>query len=167
MTADTAQFAQLVDCCLQEDPEARWQSASDLARALEWLREQPADRTSPGKPAGSFALWAVAAAVLIAGTLWLATTVFRRTTVRVSAPSVVRLALPIVSKGLPSDTAQLRDAAVISPDGKVVVLSLAVNDRYSLWMRPLDAEINDEWNQDIGFRVLKVDTSNGPAVKCI
>ena len=109
-------------------------------RALEWLREQPADRTSPGRPASTFARSAVAAAVLIVGSFGLAATVWRRTTHRISAPSVVRLALPIASKGLPSDPAQLSGPAAISPDGKIVVLSLAANGRSSLWMRPLDSD---------------------------
>jgi hypothetical protein len=139
-TADTTQFAQLVDCCLREDPEARWQSASDLAQALEWLREQPTDRALPRKHASSFALWAVTAAVLIIGIFVLAAMVWRRTTHRTFAPSVVRLALPIASKGFPSDPAQLSGPAAISPDGKVVVLSIAANGRSSLWMRPLDSD---------------------------
>jgi predicted Ser/Thr protein kinase len=139
-TLGTTQFTQLVDCCLREDPEARWQSASDLAKALEWLREAPSDRASPRRPPGSFALWACAAAVLIFGIFGLAARVWRRTADRTFTPSVARLALPITSKGLPSDPGQLSGPPAISPDGKVVVLSLTTNGRSSLWMRPLDSD---------------------------
>jgi serine/threonine protein kinase len=49
--AETPQFKQLVDRCLREDPEDRWQSASDLANIIEWSRAQ--SDTSPATSARS------------------------------------------------------------------------------------------------------------------
>ena len=139
--SETPQFTQLVDRCLREDPEERWQSAADLANMLEWLRAQPSAPVSRGKGSGKRTLWIAAAVVfavaLIAG---LAAAVWSKSTHRSAPPSVVRLALAVPSDGLVADPGQLSGAPSISPDGKVVVLSLATNGSFSLWMRRLDSD---------------------------
>ncbi|MDQ6678676.1 MAG: serine/threonine-protein kinase [Acidobacteriota bacterium] len=135
--AETPQFTQLVDRCLREDPEDRWQSASDLANILEWSRAQPAASSQSKPDAGSRRAWLVAAA---AGILLLAAVVWKGIMPRIAAPPVVRLALAIPSEGLVSDPGQLSGPPVISPDGKVVVLALAANGRSALWMRRLDSD---------------------------
>ncbi len=134
--AETPQFTQLVDRCLREDPEERWQSAGDLANMLEISRAQPA-ASAPSKPdAGLWRARLIAAALI----LMLAAVVWKGVMPRMAAPSVVRLALAIPSEGLVSDPGQLSGPPVISPDGKVVVLALFANGRSALWMRRLDSD---------------------------
>lgn len=135
---ETPQWTQLVDRCLRDDPEDRWQSASDLANILEWSRAQPAAST-PSKPkGGSRRKWLIAAAASLI--LLLAAVVWKGIVPRSAAPPVVRLALAIPLEGLASDPGQLSGPPAISPDGKVVVLALAGSGRSALWMRRLDSD---------------------------
>ena len=134
--AETPLFTQLVDRCLREDPADRWQSAADLAHIIEWSRAQTAAASSKPR-AGAWRPWLVAAAALI---LLLSVVAWRGIGPRIAAPSVVRLALEIPSEGLVSDPGQLSGPPVISPDGKVVVMTLAANGHSALWTRRLDSD---------------------------
>jgi len=69
----------IVQRCLQKDPDARWQSASDVALQLGWLAEHAADTpgaapAAPATPSSRLALlWPAAAGVLaiaLGGALW-------------------------------------------------------------------------------------------------
>ena len=71
-----AALERLVGACLAKDPEARWQSAGDLAQELAWMRSAPEPRGTPA-PAPRRALarlpWAVSAgAAVVAVAAWLA-----------------------------------------------------------------------------------------------
>jgi Tol biopolymer transport system component len=135
--AEPQQFTQLVDRCLRDDPDERWQSASDLANVLEWLRVQPSPLPEQKRrPART--RWVVAAALLLL--LAVIAALWKQSTHRVAPPSVVRLALEIPSEGLASDPGQLSGPPAISPDGKVIVLTLAANGSSSLWIRRLDSD---------------------------
>ncbi|MGA3242457.1 MAG: protein kinase [Bryobacteraceae bacterium] len=139
--AETPQFKQLVDRCLREDPDDRWQSAGDLANIIEWSRAQ--SDTSPATSARSKPsadTWKTSLIIGAALILLLAVVVWKGIMPRMAAPSVVRLALALPSEGLVSDPGQLSGPPVISPDGKVVVLALAANGRSALWMRRLDSD---------------------------
>jgi len=40
-------FDNLVDRCLQKDPEERWQTAGDVRRELEWIANSSTQHTAP------------------------------------------------------------------------------------------------------------------------
>ncbi len=136
-SGEAPQFAQLVDRCLREDPDERWQSASDLANVLEWLRAQPSP-VSEKKRSPSWPRWLAAVAVLVFVTL--AVALWKRSAHRAAPPSVVRLALEIPAEGLASDPGQLSGPPAISPDGKIVVLTLTAKGSSSLWIRRLNSD---------------------------
>src|ERR1022692_3252601 len=39
------QFAHVVECCLEKDPQNRWQTTHDVALELRWIKEEPAQPT--------------------------------------------------------------------------------------------------------------------------
>jgi len=134
MAGGRPQLARLVDRCLREDPEDRWQSASDLCGILEWPLVQPAE---PQVGVRRTWLLAFAAASILLFATVVGKGVIARTTA--TAPPVVRLALAIPSDGLVSDPGHLSGPPVMSPDGKVVVLALTASGQSALWMRHLDS----------------------------
>jgi len=134
--AETPQFTQVIDRCICEDPEDRWQSASDLVYLLGLSRTQSLGPAPLKAVAQTWRAWLVAAAVV----LLLAAVVWKRSTPQSVAPSVVRLALTVPAEGLASVPGQLSGQPEISPDGKTVVVSLTANSRSVLWMRHLASD---------------------------
>jgi eukaryotic-like serine/threonine-protein kinase len=122
----------IVQRCLAKDPDARWQSASDLAAALAWVRSDSGVQTPPARrPARSRAplLTAVALAVaaMFAGAWW----TFGRTRER---PQTIHVTVPTPSMHEP--------VPEISPDGRMIVWAEAVGDPHvtPLWLQPLDSD---------------------------
>ncbi len=123
----------IVQRCLSKDPEARWQSAADLAAALSWLRADSgvAVASASVRPVSRrawFAAAAVAATLLLTGLVavgWLTRQAPR-------APSLhARLMPPAFDVAVPE----------ISPDGRMVVWSGATSDnKLPLWLQPLDSD---------------------------
>ena len=126
--------------CLAKDPDARWQSAADLAGDLQWIASAvPNAIAAPGRAGMARAerlLWI--AAVLVAATG--AATMWLLTRSGVSRPSpTVRAAIL-----LPADQAHISNGqdlqAAISPDGRLLVYLTAVhNVSSSLYLRALNA----------------------------
>ncbi len=135
-SAETPQFRQLVDRCLCDEPEERWQSASDLAYVLGSSGAHPLGPAPLKSAAQPWRAWLVAGAVA----LLLAAVVWKRITPQRVAPLVARLALTVPAEGLTSDTGGLSGPPVISPDGKTVVVSLLANGQSVLWMRRLESD---------------------------
>jgi serine/threonine protein kinase len=122
----------IVQRCLAKDPDARWQSASDLAAALSWIRTDSGAVIMPARRGTPSRGWIVAAAVvaLLAVALG-AGGLFRRDTSR-PRPIHALLAAPSMRVALPE----------ISPDGTTVVWSDAnplPESRQTLWLQPLDS----------------------------
>jgi serine/threonine protein kinase len=111
-------FEQIVRHCLEKEPEKRFQSARDLAFALETLAETSGGRANlkgPPKLKAKLLPWAVAGVLLIA-TLWLAGRQMRQTT---SSPVYRRLTF---------DEGTLYSAR-FTPDYRSVVYGAAWNGR--------------------------------------
>jgi serine/threonine protein kinase/Tol biopolymer transport system component len=121
--------------CLAKDPEARWQSARDVALELSWIAEdgaQPAIERARGPQLGTRErlVWLAGTGILVLAVLGLALGLLPR---RQSSPRVARLSLaPPTADGVINDLA-------VSPDGRTV--AMVVNDATGtqLWMRPLDS----------------------------
>jgi len=181
----------IVDRCLEKSPVARFQTASDLAFALESLSAH-SGTTPPAvaaidvaRPASALwgrraaMLWASAACVLLMATIVLAIGYVSRAP---AAPAVVQFTV-----GEPTDATfaggpAYAPGAAISPDGRhlVFMATRAGGSTALLWIRSLDASearpltgtdgANDPfWSPDsrsIGFfaqsKLKRVDVSGGP-----
>jgi eukaryotic-like serine/threonine-protein kinase len=125
-------FDRVVSTCLAKDPDARWQSAADVARQLEWTEEDAG--TSPSvapistrKRGRERLAWLVAAAAVIAAVV---TPFLRRPS---KTEEVVRFTLS-APPGL-----QLGPAAALSPDGRrIAFTALDPSGKATLWLRSLD-----------------------------
>ena len=126
----------VVQRCLAKEPEDRWQSARDVLLELRWIRESGASAAAPaaatrGTRGRRWLPWAVAAAaLLLAGASWL----FRPAAVTADRP-VARFDIT-----LPRDMSleDWRGGPVLSPDGRVVVVPVALNGKSLLMARRLD-----------------------------
>jgi hypothetical protein len=164
--------------CLEKEPEERFQSASDLAFALESLSGvqsssatvavAPAERTKPSKLRDRMG-W-VAAALLLVATLGFAVLYFRKATPQAEIVSFT-LSMP----------EQAVDSLALSPNGRHLAFIVQGGaGMTSLWVRNLDAVGVRElpgtegaafpfWspdNRSLGFfasnKLKKIDISGGP-----
>jgi serine/threonine protein kinase len=127
-----AQFAHVVERCLEPEPENRWQSARDVKAELEWAARSP-PAPSPIRKAPKRWIWAVAAlasaAILLAGIF-----VYLRVSRRSTEPAIpARFTLSfegLTSVSLPQP----------SPDGTTLLFSAQdASGRRSLWLRRLNS----------------------------
>ncbi len=128
-------LAEIANRCLCEDPEDRWQSASDIAAALELFRIRPSAR--PFARLHSWLRWVLASALLVP---LIAIAIWKELVHRTAPPPVVRLALAIPDESLDSDPGILSGPPAVSPDGTVVILPLSTNGSFALWMRRLNTD---------------------------
>jgi serine/threonine-protein kinase len=63
--------AHVIERCLPDDPEERWQTASDVARELKWAAVLPAVPAPTFRPVAGWLLSAVSAAAVLGVMLWL------------------------------------------------------------------------------------------------
>jgi Tol biopolymer transport system component len=124
----------VVQRCLAKDPDARWQSASDLAAALSWLRTDSGAVALPAAPPAARRRWIVATAVaaaLVSIALLAVSGVLNRPT-----PTLHPMHLAIAAPPFPVAVPEL------SPDGTMIVWSGSSVDsgRQPLWLQPLDTE---------------------------
>ena len=123
------QFAHIIDRCLADEPEERWQSASDIKAELDYLANAPAEiepRPAEPKTLLPWALAGIAGLALIAGMLWMR----GRTPVQAQLP--VRFSFTM--------DGQLADGAPEpSPDGRYFVANpLDASGHRLLWLRAID-----------------------------
>jgi serine/threonine-protein kinase len=139
-SAETARFdgipeglAHVIDRCLGNDPEERWQSASDAKKELEWsLRQQKststpfAQRTTRSSLVAVGAMAFVIGAMIVGGLMW--------TLIRKQPQRVVRSEISS-QVNLPAINGSDRDL-VITPDASRIVYS--GNNGTQLFLRSLD-----------------------------
>jgi eukaryotic-like serine/threonine-protein kinase len=119
----------IISVCLSKDPEARWQSARDVAIQLELIAatsvEEAGGSTGHGRRWRAIALTALAALIVLAA-VWV---VIRP---HAAETQVVRFTVP-PPKGESFDTEVDTNSFAISPDGR----TLAFVAGQILWIRPL------------------------------
>jgi Tol biopolymer transport system component len=123
----------IVRTCLAKDPDDRWQSARDLQRELQWVRQAPRAAADPSGKRG--AALAVAAAAL---TLALVTAAVWQLGRSESTGPVVRFPIdPPPGTSLPVRTQPYSPA--ISPDGTQVVFRIVRDNQPLLAVRFLES----------------------------
>ena len=127
-------LARIVNRCLEKHPTARFQTATDLAFALDALSASSVGREAamPGRTAVRVATreriaWAVAA-VAIVGSMAVA---WLRTPAGAPAPLVARFDLLVPPTDSPTSLA-------LSPDGRVLAYAATTEGQSRLWVRPLE-----------------------------
>lgn len=123
--------------CLAKQPDARWQSASDLGSQLQWISEGGSQADAPGVsragPSRRELVLLTGGALLLAVcivTLPFAVSHWRDN----SSPSpTIRFAVhPPEKQPFESDIA-------VSPDGRSLAFVTSASDTMRIWIRPLDA----------------------------
>jgi Tol biopolymer transport system component len=126
-----ASLDRIVQRCLAKDPDARWQSASDLAAALSWVRTDsgaiPAPVTQPATRRGGRIVAAVAAVLLTAGAIVAGALLNHRA----APPRTIHAVLmsPPIRFAVPE----------LSPDGGTLAWSASSSGADPIWVQPLDS----------------------------
>ncbi|CAG0969605.1 partial Serine/threonine-protein kinase PknB, partial [Gammaproteobacteria bacterium] len=129
----------LVRTCLAKDPDARWQSALDVARELKWIAASghPAGPSTPirARRGGPKLLAWIGAGLVALALPALAFLISRRPGPGAEPPRAMRLSiLP------PEGKAFQAGSVVLSPDGtRLAFVAAGADGRNVLWIRPLDS----------------------------
>jgi serine/threonine-protein kinase len=127
----------IVRRCLQKSPEQRFQSASDLAFALEGLREAAAPPTTSA-PRRLPLTWALAALSVLLGAALLAAIVWLRVSPSPTGlQSPVRFSIPFAGDETLGE--YLGSSVAFSPDGRRVAYVANRGAERSIYVRALDA----------------------------
>jgi eukaryotic-like serine/threonine-protein kinase len=173
----------LIGKCLQKEPEARWQSANDIADELRWISESgseagvaaPLQKRRVARERLGWAMNLLTAAVAIGATWWVITA-------RTPPPATVEASIEVPA----GNRAALNSGMAVSPDGMTIAAALDdMRGSRMLWVRPVDGssfrrlEGTDDaaypfWSPDsrqIGFfatgQLKVIDASGGlPRVIC-
>ena len=130
----TGHFGHVVKRCLETDPAARWQTASDIKAELEWTAKSlgATHETGTRKHRGIFSAAIIGAAVLGAAVVGLAIRAPWRAT---PVPSMVRFEIPVPKEAFNPG------ALAVSPDGHYI--TFAARDPNGgprrLWLRAVDS----------------------------
>ena len=179
------QFERVVNTCLNKNPDERWQSAGDLRRELEWIRDASTTRETPATPPQRTRrrMLNIAAVTLVA----IAAAVAAFFVARATAPPPARL---VSSISAPKNARFLvtGDAAgpvTLSPDGRMAAFTANDGKDVDLWVQSLETGVNTRlagtagamfpfWSPDsktLGFfaggRLLVVDVDDGSAPRVL
>jgi serine/threonine-protein kinase len=141
-----ASLDRLITTCLAKEPDARWQSAADLERELEWIANAPSDRpeSRAAAPAStSSRRWVeravIGALCLVAGAAAMRVVGGRTVT---ALPTVARVAVPVSpADSLPPRPS--RTGIALSPDGRTLAFVGRRGGVTQLYLRGLDREEAD------------------------
>ncbi|MFN8178827.1 MAG: protein kinase [bacterium] len=134
-------FERTVRRCLAKDPEARWQSAADVAAELHWISEESSRAGVPLVVAARrrsrerllwLLAWPLAAVAIALGV------VVQRLASR-EAPVIRASILPPEGRFFDLNSFE-PGPATISPDGTKIVFATSGGPKDSLWVRSLDSE---------------------------
>lgn len=122
----------VVATCLAKKPDDRWQSARDLLRELQWLKE---GRTPRRVTQTGFRTWPLPWMLLAAVSLALVILAVVHFRLRPRDANTVRFQVPLPPSGTPWE-----DIPAVSPDGRLVAFSrFTPEDKLGLWIHSLDS----------------------------
>jgi Tol biopolymer transport system component len=124
----------VMERCLMEDPDARWQSARDVKAELEWGAEQENSPTS--RVPRRYGFMAAAAIVLAAAGAFGLGLISRAVP---ENATVVRLAIPLPEEDITANAPGAVGPPAISPDGRSVAFPLGAGPKRYIWLRNLDS----------------------------
>jgi eukaryotic-like serine/threonine-protein kinase len=133
----------LVKSCLARDREQRWQSAGDLRRELEWIREGALGAgAAPGR---SRTRWqGLAVAVLLGVLVAMAALWSARSRPRPTAGDVRGVKFAVVMPPGESLHEYADSIVALSPDGTLLAYVVQRGDQRGLYLRPLDS-LDAQW----------------------
>jgi serine/threonine-protein kinase len=137
----------VVRLCLAKDPDARWQSASDVMHELQWVTESAAQMAMVAHAPRSFRWQVLVASAALGLTVGALGTRFFVRQPRESILGVTRTIVGIAPadhlRSLPVDASSgegrpSRTTLALSPDGRVLVFSAVRGGQQALFARPLE-----------------------------
>jgi serine/threonine protein kinase len=172
----------LVRKCLAKDPDARWQSSSDVADELRWITEGGSQTGAPvavvsRRKRREGLAWTVAGLLALAfmGSAWI------RYRDSAEAPRLIRATIPPPEGTTLNSTSHRAGPVVVSPDGtRLAFVARKSEERNVLWVRSLNSEdakplagtegaTRPFWSPDsrsIGFfadgKLKRIDAAGGP-----
>ena len=136
LAAFPERFAHVVQRCLEQVPDHRWQSAQDLQAELEWAGQTPANAPA-SKPRSRWA-WAAIALAAAAGAA--AAILIMGSAGQSPEPQRVVEFVVFPPKGTAFATATGGPWAALSPDGsQLAFVALRPNGEQQIWVRALDS----------------------------
>lgn len=136
----------VIGLCLQKKRDERWQSAADLARALEWIQTGALGAKSAHPVAPSFRVpTSILASAAIAALLLAAVTVrgwWAHRQEPAVQPQYVSIVLPPDVTFSSPPASVVAPQLALSPDGRFIVfVAAAARNSSMLWIRPLNSPI--------------------------
>jgi Tol biopolymer transport system component len=122
-------FAHVVERCLAQHPDDRWQAARDVKFELEWA--STAAKIMPATASSRPVFWLIAGAAALLLVAALAFVMLRQ-------PRPLEIRQTRLTINAPPG-AELQDGLAISPDARSVVFVAQTAGQSQLWLRPLDS----------------------------
>ena len=137
-------LAHVIQCCLELDPEQRWQSARDTRAELDWLARPKAPAQVPPLVRDARRKWiSIAAAVIVGLIVWFFASAYY--TRRVPDRVVTRFSFA------PPFKADTVDVAV-SPDGRRIAFVSEGPLASAPWLRSVDSYNAEQLGTELAFR---------------
>ena len=130
-------FDQLVNVCLEKDPDNRWQSARDVKNQLLWIQKESSQREARIIKSVGASWWRLGAAAVLGAALTASVLWRFASHEAVDSSRPVRFAITL----RPDESVEAyNDGAVaISPDGRTVAYTANRGDERGLYVRSLDS----------------------------
>ena len=133
-----ASLEHLVKRSLEKDPDARWQSMSDLTGELRWVSQAAEENSASGPATSRISRWrnwmyACIAALAVIGSVALLSH-------RTPESPLLKLSIPPPTDGGFAFYGDNGSEPLLSPDGKHIAFAAVVKGQQSLYVRDLDGE---------------------------